>query len=106
MTTSFSVLDALRRFREKPALTVGGETLSFADLERWSNALAEEVDPPVGKPQRCLGILAPSSFEYAAALCAIWKSGHLAVPLQPQHPMEELKYLVEDTGMDGVFVHD
>ncbi|MEQ1878276.1 MAG: AMP-binding protein, partial [Bdellovibrionia bacterium] len=50
-------------------------------------------------PENPVGILAPSSLEFVEGLVEIWRANRIAVPLQPAHPLEELKYIAADTNM-------
>lgn len=52
-----------------------------------------------------VGILAPSCAEFAAALTGVWAAGHIAVPLQPAHPLGELEYIVNTLSMRHAWVH-
>ncbi len=94
------VLTALRRHSTRVALRCEGRELRFGALDAWSTALADML-----AGQTTVGILAPSSFEFAAALCASWKAGAIAVPLQPQHPLGELEYIASDARLSAIFVH-
>jgi malonyl-CoA/methylmalonyl-CoA synthetase len=87
------------------ALSVGAARLSYAELDAWSNAIAARVLAAGPARERTVGILAPSSLEFAAALLGIWKAGAIAVPLQPHHPVPELEYLVRDGRIAESIVH-
>ena len=90
---------------DRPALLCGDRRLTYAELESWSSALADKLGGAAAADEEPVGILAPASLEFAASLCAIWKAGKIAVPLQPAHPAAELRYILEDTGMKRLFVH-
>ncbi|HEX4925275.1 MAG TPA: AMP-binding protein, partial [Bdellovibrionales bacterium] len=79
-----------------------GHDLSDRLLSIWARDVSERAE---GTPNSPAGILAPSGFEFAAALTGIWAAGRIAVPLQPAHPIEELQYVVQDTGMDLILAH-
>jgi malonyl-CoA/methylmalonyl-CoA synthetase len=99
------VLNQLRQSSNHPALRCGSESLSYAELDRWSSALAgrlaRETRPQSDTP---IGILAPSGLPYFAALLAVWKTGAMAVPLQPAHPAEELQHIISDAGLKTVLL--
>lgn len=82
------------------ALICGKKRLSPDELESWAGFLSSRIKDPREKP---IGILAPSSLEFAAALRGIWGAGAIAVPLQPHHPPAELEYLVQDSGLEEFF---
>jgi malonyl-CoA/methylmalonyl-CoA synthetase len=87
------------------ALLCEGAALSRAELESWASSLAGRVLALGDPTERTVGILAPSSLEFVAALRGIWKAGAIAVPLQAQHPVAELEYLVADARLAHAFVH-
>ncbi|MGZ3682742.1 MAG: acyl-CoA synthetase [Bdellovibrionota bacterium] len=88
------------------ALLCNGQELSYSDLETWSSGLAAQVLTWGAARERPVGILAPSSLEFAAALKGIWKAGAIAVPLQPNHPVPELEYILADSGLEKFFFHE
>ena len=90
----------------KTALVFQEKSLSFADLDSWSNALAARILSLGDPKERRIGILCPASLEFAASLFGIWKAGALAVPLQPAHPEAELQFLIKDSELSGVFIHE
>lgn len=81
------------------ALLKDGGRLSYRELEDWSDKVAASLAGAGAGREATIGLLAPSGFEYFAGLLAIWKAGAIAVPLQPAHPLEELKYIVQDSGL-------
>jgi len=101
----FSIFATLSREGERIALSEGGKMLTYRELDAWSSQIAARIrawGPTADQP---IGLLAPSSLEFAAALVGIWKAGALAVPLQPAHPPAELQYIVADSGLSHILVH-
>src|SRR5262245_42012800 len=88
------------------ALLCDGRSLSYTELDSWSRALGSQVSSLGESVERTVGILAPSGFEFAAALTGIWKAGAIAVPLQPHHPAAELQYIIQDARVTDIFVHE
>lgn len=98
-------LQALIYAKDKIAFTSGEHKLTYIELENWAQHLARTIGESPLVQEQPIGILAPSSFEFVAALCGIWKAHGLAVPLQPQHPKAELEYIIQDSCLKTVFVH-
>src|SRR5690349_16948859 len=93
-------IDRVKQASDATALICGGESLSYAELDRWSSAVAAQLTAETScPPDTPIGIFAPSGLEYFAALLGIWKAGAMAVPLQPAHPAEELQYIVANSGL-------
>lgn len=104
----FQVLDALKKHSSRVALSCDAGTLTYAELDAWSDSLCTKLLQKAKAKdlkERTVGLLAASSLEYVAGLYAIWKSGAMAVPLQPQHPQAELEYIVEDSKLEFVLAH-
>ncbi len=80
-------------------------TLTYAELDRWSSALALRIREHGLSDARTVGLLASSSAEYVAGLLGIWKAGGFAVPLQTAHPVSELLYILKDAAVSLVLVH-
>lgn len=98
------ILNQLRKTPESEALICGAEVLTYSQLDRRSEALAERLRAQRDWTEKPIGILAPSGWEFTSSLLGIWKVGGIAVPLQPHHPLTELEYLVQDTGLDTILV--
>lgn len=86
------------------ALICGSQKLTYSQLDRRSEVVAEHLRRLGQWTEKPVGILAPSGWEFVAALMGIWKVGGIAVPLQPHHPLAELEYIISDTGLDVVLV--
>jgi malonyl-CoA/methylmalonyl-CoA synthetase len=69
----------------------------YRQAEIWSQQIIErakidQVDPR----EQAIAFLFPSGWKYISALLAIWRSGAIAVPLSPKHPLSEWNYILED----------
>ncbi|MGW2306194.1 non-ribosomal peptide synthetase, partial [Streptomyces sp. NPDC001809] len=74
-----------------PALACAGEVLTYAELDRASDALARRLGPVAG---RAVGVLIEPSFALVVALLAIWKAGAGYLPLDPAHPDERRRLML------------
>lgn len=87
------------RTPEKPAVTAGGRTLSFAELERRANALAHELTKLGVGPDTLVGICLSRSVDLPVAVLGIHKAGGAYVPLDPAYPAERLRFMVADAAL-------
>ncbi|MEK9521051.1 amino acid adenylation domain-containing protein [Streptomyces venezuelae] len=76
---------------DAPALACAGEVLTYAELDRASDALARRLGPVTGRP---VGVLIEPSFALVVALLAIWKAGAGYLPLDPAHPDERRRLML------------
>jgi amino acid adenylation domain-containing protein len=81
---------------DAPAVRFGGEDLSYADLERRANRLANRLQSLGVGPDTLVGICAERSFEMIVGLLGILKAGGAFVPLEPDHPRERLAFVLAE----------
>jgi amino acid adenylation domain-containing protein len=87
------------RTPQAPALTVGEETLSYAELDRRATRLARRLRRMGVGPESRVGILLERSAELVVALLGTLKAGGAYVPLDPALPAERLAWILGDTGV-------
>ncbi|GGY41484.1 hypothetical protein GCM10010363_22950 [Streptomyces omiyaensis] len=76
-----------------PALACAGRVLSYAELDRASTELALRLGPVAG---RAVGVRIDPSFELVVALLAVWKAGAGYLPLDPAHPAERRRLMLDE----------
>ena len=82
------------------AVVFHDRTLSYNGLNHKANQLASYLgaECKLG-PGDYVGVLADKSEQAIIAFLAILKSGCTYVPIDPSHPKERIKYIIEDTGI-------
>ncbi|HEU0053133.1 MAG TPA: amino acid adenylation domain-containing protein, partial [Longimicrobium sp.] len=86
------------RTPDAPALTLDGRTLTYGELDRASNRLANHLRAlGVGAESR-VGLCVERSLETIAGILGILKAGGAYVPLDPAYPADRLAYMLEDSG--------
>ncbi|CAN7434021.1 amino acid adenylation domain-containing protein [Bosea sp. LjRoot237] len=78
------------------ALSLGGASLSYAELDERAERLAHQLTAMGAKPGTIVGLCLPRSLDLIVALLAILKSGAAYLPLDPAYPGERLAFMVED----------
>ncbi len=79
------------------ALIFGREELTYGDLNRRANRLANYLRKMGVGPEALVGICRERSLEMVVGLLAILKAGGAYVPLDPSYPTERLTFMLEDT---------
>ena len=86
-----------RRAGRKAILTERGEEISYADLNRRSYAVAEELVCRGLVQGGRVAFLCPPGTSFVATLLGVWRAGGVAVPLCMTHPEEELAYSISES---------
>src|SRR5262249_22520082 len=103
--TSEDGLPIHRRFERQAAatpgavaLTCGGDSILYRDLDRRSARLARRLAALGARPEGPGGVFLERAPELIVALLAVLKAGALYVPLDPAYPRERLAATLEDCG--------
>lgn len=87
-----------QRHPEKVALIDGDRSLTYAELDAAAGRVAANLAARVpGRGER-IGLLLPNSLEFAVALFAVLRSGHVVLPLSTAYTASELGQQVRDAG--------
>ncbi|WP_144174660.1 non-ribosomal peptide synthetase [Pseudomonas sp. Kh13] len=97
-----------RQAHERPdalALIFDDQQMTYAELDRSSNQLAQRLRALGVGPDCLVGVAVERGLAMALALIAIHKAGGAYVPLDPDYPQERLAYMVEDSNI-GLLLAD
>jgi amino acid adenylation domain-containing protein len=87
------------------AIAARGASVTYGDLDRWSNAIADQIHcRGLGREsgEKILGVLLERSPEAIAALLGVLKAGCAYLPLDPAHPDKRLSFLLTDSAAAAV----
>jgi amino acid adenylation domain-containing protein len=84
------------------ALEFGTRTITYAELNSLSDAIAESLMSRGAGAETVVGICAERSIEMVAALLGILKSGAAYLPLDPDLPADRLLYMIRQAGAISV----
>ncbi|WP_161500499.1 condensation domain-containing protein, partial [Streptomyces antimycoticus] len=90
------------RVRECPeagAVSLGADTLTYAELNTRANALARLLVARGAGPGRFVGLVLPRSIDLVVALLAVVKSGAAYVPIDPAYPADRIAYTISDVDL-------
>jgi amino acid adenylation domain-containing protein len=96
----------MHRVRQNVAAECGGKTITYAELDRSSRALALALARRGIGRGKLVGICVPRSLEMLIAVVGVLRSGAAYVPLDPTFPAERLRYMAEHSGLQHVLVTD
>ena len=87
---------------EHPALLFKGATLTYAELDRQSTALAAALAADGVCQGDRVALVLPNCPQFVIAELAIWKAGGVVVPLNPIYTERELEAPLRDSGASHV----
>ena len=88
-----------RRTPQAVALRCEGQSLSYAELDRRANQLANHLQAGGVGPETLVGVCMERSPEMVVALLGILKAGGAYVPLDPDYPNERLAFMLADAAV-------
>ena len=83
----------------KTAVTCNSESLTYDELNRRSNQLANYLRKAGAGAETLIGVCMERSSQMLIALIAVLKAGAAYVPLDPDYPEERISYMVEDANV-------
>jgi amino acid adenylation domain-containing protein len=84
------------------ALRCEAQSLTYAELERWSGALAAQLAARGVRAETRVGLCVERGVGMIAALIGVIRSGGAFVPLDPEYPQARLEQMIEDAGITRV----
>ncbi len=98
------VSDTARQRPGHPALIFKGKRLSYAELERLSDAFANALVAQGVKKGDRVALLLPNSPQSIVTQVGVWKAGGIAAPINPLYTEQELERLLTECGAETAVV--
>ena len=96
------VSDAARAHAESPAVLFKGASLTYAELERLSDAAAAAFTTLGVRRGDRVGLLLPNCPQFLIAELGAWKIGAIVAPLNPTYTEAELEGPLRDQGIETI----
>jgi long-chain acyl-CoA synthetase len=96
--------DLAREHGDRPALLFKGTSMSYATLERLSNAFAAALAADGVRAGDRVVLLLPNCPQFFIAQFGIWKAGAVVVPLNPIYSERELETAIAAVGAAHIVV--
>jgi long-chain acyl-CoA synthetase len=103
-----SVLEgAIRNFRDRPAFTNLGKTLTYAEIDELSRQFAAYLlgELKLKKGDR-VAIMMPNCLQYPIATFGVLRAGLTVVNTNPMYTARELRHQLVDSGASAILVLD
>jgi non-ribosomal peptide synthetase-like protein len=91
------------RFPDKTALIFHGETLTYRQLDQWSDQIAEFLTSKGLGRNSYIGVWWPRGFELHAIILGIVKAGAAYVPADREIPAERVEVILQEVGAAACF---
>src|SRR6185503_10791441 len=92
-----------REFADSVAASTLDEQITYAELDRLANHLADRLRALGVGPDVLVGLCVDRSIELVVGLVGILKAGGAYLPIDPEYADERIRYLLSDSGV-GVVV--
>jgi amino acid adenylation domain-containing protein len=90
--------DVAARWPTRIAVTDGGRSLSYAELDHASSRLAQRLRSLGAAPEQLVAVCAEQTVDLVMAVLAVLKSGAGYLPLDPRYPAARLSFMLADAG--------
>ncbi|MFT4012448.1 MAG: amino acid adenylation domain-containing protein [Paracoccus sp. (in: a-proteobacteria)] len=94
-TLAALIAHTMARAPDKPALRFGAQSLSYAELDRRSAALAAQLAAMGAGRDRIVAVALERGLDLPVALLACLRAGAAYLPLDPDHPPQRIARILE-----------
>jgi long-chain acyl-CoA synthetase len=96
--------ESARKWPDRPFLLFKGSKITYAQVEKESNALAAALVAIGVKPDDRVALCLPNSPQFLIAEFAAWKAGAIACPFNPTYSEREMGEALRATGAETLVV--
>ncbi|WP_166924923.1 non-ribosomal peptide synthetase [Flavobacterium poyangense] len=90
--------EQVKRTPNQKALKDDSKSYSYAELDHWSDQIAEHLITAYGKEDKTpIAVLLERSADMVVLLLSIWKTGRSYIPLDPNFPKDRLEYIIDNS---------
>lgn len=100
LTTRFA--EQVHRTPNAIAIVDGATVWTYAKLEHRANGFASAIIDRLGRGDGFVALLFKHEASMIAAMIGVLKAGKAYVPLDPRHPAERLRHILDDTSAGGL----
>ncbi|WP_367865340.1 amino acid adenylation domain-containing protein [Pedobacter sp. WC2423] len=88
------------------AFRIGDEKITYDKLNQRSNQLARLILQKGVAKESIVGVLLSRSKDLIISLIAVLKAGCAYVPIDPEYPIDRIKYMIADSGLRLLLTED
>jgi long-chain acyl-CoA synthetase len=95
---------SVEKYRDRPAYTNMGKTISFGDLERLSRAFGAWLQGKGLAKGARVAVMMPNCLQYPVSLFGILRAGYVVVNVNPLYTARELEHQLRDSGSEAIVI--
>lgn len=96
---------SVSKYRDLPAFTNMGATLTYAELDQKSRYVAAYLQKVLGLQKGDpVAVMMPNCLQYPVVLFGILRAGLTVVNVNPLYTARELEHQLQDSGARGIFI--
>ena len=93
---------SVETYPDRPAVRDENGTITYRELDRMSDYVADRLLENGFGPEKVAGILTGRTKEFVIGYIGAMKAGGAYVPLDPEYPQDRLEYMLTDSGADNL----
>jgi long-chain acyl-CoA synthetase len=95
---------SFKKNADKPAYLMMGKTVSFAQVDEASRALAAYLQSLGLEKGDRVALMMPNLFQYPVAVAAVLRAGYVVVNVNPLYTPRELEHQLKDSGAKAIVI--
>jgi long-chain acyl-CoA synthetase len=92
------------KYRDRPAYTNMGRTISFGDLERHSRDFGAWLQAKGLAKGARVAVMMPNCLQYPVCVFGILRAGYVVVNVNPLYTARELEHQLKDSGTEAIVI--
>ncbi|HEY6241303.1 MAG TPA: long-chain-fatty-acid--CoA ligase [Burkholderiales bacterium] len=97
-------VNTVAKYRDRPAYTNMGRTLSFGDLERLAGCFGAWLQAKGLARGARVAVMMPNCLQYPVCVFGILRAGFVVVNVNPLYTARELGHQLKDSGCDAIVI--
>ncbi|MFD9224618.1 amino acid adenylation domain-containing protein, partial [Streptomyces sp. NPDC060064] len=88
--------EQVSRTPDAPAVVADGREVTYGELDAVTDALARSLREQGVAPEQFVALVLPRSLSLVVAALAVTKAGGAYVPVDPEYPVERVRFMLDD----------
>src|SRR5713101_2601598 len=97
-------VNTVAKYRDRPAYTNMGRTVSFGDLERLTGYFGAWLQAKGLARGARVAVMMPNCLQYPVCVFGILRAGFVVVNVNPLYTARELEHQLKDSGCDAIVI--